>query len=156
MKFRLSTTSTSLISTNNGQGETIAPENVVNLYDLAGITLLAGIQDYTEGIYNGDPSIPYDTAQKNQHNYLLDELGAGEGFRLLEVGCGLGTLLETAKERGVIGTGITISEDQVFKCRAKGLNVHLLNYKDLPDEFDKSFDGIIACLLYTSPSPRDF
>jgi len=144
MKFRLSTTSTSLISTNNGQGETIAPENVVNLYDLAGITLLAGIQDYTEGIYNGDLSIQYDTAQKNQHNYLLDELGAGEGFRLLEVGCGLGTLLETAKERGVIGTGITISEDQVFKCRAKGLNVHLLNYKDLPDEFDKSFDGIIA------------
>ena len=122
----------------------IAPKNVVNLYDLAGITLLAGIQDYTDGIYNGDPSIPYDTAQKNQHNYLLDELGAGEGFRLLEVGCGLGTLLETAKERGVIGTGITISEDQVSKCRAKGLNVHLLNYKDLPDEFDKSFDGIIA------------
>jgi len=144
MKFRLSTTSTSLISRNNGKGKTIAPENVVNLYDLAGITLLAGIQDYTEGIYNGDLSIPYDTAQKNQHNYLLDELGAGEGFRLLEVGCGLGTLLETAKERGVIGTGITISEDQVFKCRAKGLNVHLLNYKDLPDEFDKSFDGIIA------------
>ena len=144
MKFRLSTTSTSLISRNNGKGKTIAPENVVNLYDLAGITLLAGIQDYTEGIYNGNLSIPYDTAQKNQHNYLLDELGAGEGFRLLEVGCGLGTLLETAKERGVIGTGITISEDQVSKCRAKGLTVHLFNYKDLPDEFNQSFDGIIA------------
>jgi cyclopropane-fatty-acyl-phospholipid synthase len=144
MKFGLSTTSTSLISRNNGQGKTVAPENVVNFYDLAGITLLAGIQDYTEGIYDGDPSLPYDTAQNNQHNYLLDELGAGEGFRLLDVGCGLGTLLETAKERGVIGTGITISEDQVSKCRAKGLTVHLLNYKDLPNEFEKSFDGIIA------------
>jgi len=144
LKIGLFPTSTSLISRNNGQGKTVAPENVVNFYDLAGITLLAGIQDYTEGIYDGDPSLPYDTAQNNQHNYLLDELGAGEGFRLLDVGCGLGTLLETAKERGVIGTGITISEDQVSKCRAKGLTVHLLNYKDLPNEFEKSFDGIIA------------
>ncbi len=144
MNFGLSHTSTSLISKNKGERKTISPKNVVHLYDLAGITPLAGIQDYTEGIYDGDPSTPYDTAQTNQHNYLLDELGAGEGFRLLEVGCGLGTLLETAKERGVIGTGITISEDQVSKCKAKGLKVHLLNYKDLPDEFDKSFDGIIA------------
>ncbi len=122
----------------------IAPRNVVNLYDVTGVTPFAGIQDYTEGIYHGDSSISHDVAQKNQHNYLLDELGAGEGFRLLEVGCGLGTLLETAKNRGVVGTGITISEDQVSQCQAKGLDVRLLNYKSLPRDFDGSFDGVIA------------
>jgi len=122
----------------------IAPKNVVNLYDITGITPLAGIQDYTEGIYNGDPSMDYGQAQKNQHNYLLDEIGAEEGFRLLDVGCGLGTLLETAEERGVIGTGITISEDQAERCRAKGLDVHLLNYRHIPDEWTGRFDGIIA------------
>ena len=122
----------------------IVPENVVNLYDLTGITPLAGIQDYTDGIYNGNPSIPHDVAQKKQHEYLLDEIGAREGFRLLEVGCGLGTLLETARERGVRGVGITISEDQVSQCRDKGLDVRLHNYKDLPEEFTHSLDGVIA------------
>lgn len=123
---------------------TIAPRNVVNLYDVTGVTPLAGIEDYTDGIYNGDSSIPYDVAQKNQHNYLLDKIGAGDGFRLLDVGCGLGTLLETARERGVNGTGITISEDQVAKCKAKGLDIYLFNYKHLPQEWNKRFDGIIA------------
>lgn len=122
----------------------IAPKNVVNLYAVTSVTLLAKIEDYTEGIYNGNPSIPHDVAQKNQHDYLLDEIEARKGFRLLDVGCGLGTLLETARERGVEGVGITISEDQVAKCKAKGLDVRLFNYNYLPDEFDKSFDGIIA------------
>lgn len=124
--------------------EVIAPTNVTKLYDLTGITPLMGIQDYTDGIYNGDPSTPHTVAQKNQHNYLLDEVGAKEGFRLLDVGCGLGTLLEAAKERGVKGVGITISEDQVYQCRNKGLDVRLHNYKDLPKEFTNSFDGVIA------------
>jgi cyclopropane fatty-acyl-phospholipid synthase-like methyltransferase len=74
----------------------------------------------------------------------LDEIGAKKGFRLLEVGCGLGTLLQTARERGAIGTGITISEDQVAKCKAKGLDVHLLNYKNLPSGWYGKFDGIVA------------
>jgi cyclopropane fatty-acyl-phospholipid synthase-like methyltransferase len=126
------------------KAEPIAPRNVVNLYDFTGVTPLAGIQDYSEGIYEEDPSINYEVAQKNQHNYLLDEIGAKEDFRFLDVGCGLGTLLETAKERGVKGTGITISEDQVAKCRSKGLDVHLFNYKHLPPEWDRKFDAIIA------------
>ena len=122
----------------------IAPRNVTNLYSVTSVTPFAGIQDYTEGIYNGDPSIPHDVAQKNQHNFLLDEVGAREDFKLLEIGCGLGTLLETARERGVHAVGITISEHQVAKCREKGLDVRLLNYLDLPYEFDNSFDGVIA------------
>ncbi len=122
----------------------IAPRKVVNLYSMTGVTPMAGIQDYTEGIYQGDPFTDYAIAQKNQHNFLLDEIGAQEGFRLLDIGCGLGTLLETAKERGVSGIGITISEGQVTRCRAKGLDVRLLNYQYLPDEFGGRFDGIIA------------
>jgi cyclopropane fatty-acyl-phospholipid synthase-like methyltransferase len=121
-----------------------APKTVADCYDFTRITSLAGLQDYTEGKYDGDPSISYEIAQRNQHNYLLDEVGAGEGFRLLEVGCGLGTLLEVARERGVRRVGITISEDQVAKCRAKGLDVRLHNYRNLPSEFDGAFDGAIA------------
>lgn len=124
--------------------KSIAPKNVLNLYSSTSISLFAGFSDYTDGIYHGDSLTPYEVAQKNQHNYLLDELGAGKGFKLLDIGCGLGTLLETARERGVIGTGITISEDQVQKCKAKKLDVHLLNYQSLPRDWDGTFDGIIA------------
>lgn len=124
--------------------KSIAPKNVVNLYDITGVTPLAGISDYTDGIYNGNPHLDHDVAQKNQHNYLLDEIGANEGFRLLDVGCGLGTLLETARERGIAGVGITISKDQVRRCKSKGLDVHLINYKNIPEEWNGMFDGIIA------------
>lgn len=120
------------------------PRNVANLYELTNISPLAGIEDYTEGIYNGDPSIPHEVAQKNQHNYLLDKIEAKKDFRLLDVGCGLGTLLETARERGVIGTGITISKGQVERCKDKGLDVYLFNYRNLPPEWNERFDGIIA------------
>ena len=50
--------------------EPIAPQDVVNLYNMTGVTPMAGIQDYTEGIYQGDPFTDYAIAQKNQHNYL--------------------------------------------------------------------------------------
>ena len=91
----------------------IAPKNVIRLYRITGITPIAGICDYTDGIYNGNAALDHETAQKNQHNYLLDEIGAKEkNYRLLDVGCGLGTLLQTAKERGLDGTGITISAEQ--------------------------------------------
>ena len=122
----------------------IAPKNVVNLYALTSVTPLVGILDYTEGIYYGDTNVDHAVAQRNQHNYLLDEVGAQKGFRLLEIGCGLGTLLEIAKERGVLGIGITISEDQVKKCVAKGLDARLMNYKSISKEWYGKFDGIIA------------
>lgn len=124
--------------------EKIAPRNVADLYDVTNVTPCAGIEDYTDGIYKGDSSLPHNLAQKVQHNYLLDEIKAKEGFKLLEVGCGLGTLLQRAKERKVHGIGITISDEQVQRCRDKGLEVYLLNYIDLPSEWNGKFDGIIA------------
>lgn len=122
----------------------IAPKNVVSLYSIASITALIGIKDYTDGIYGKDANTPYDVAQKRQHNFLLDEIGARKGFRLLDVGCGLGALLKTAQERGVNGMGITISDDQAQRCRADGLKVSLMNYKDIPSDWHGKFDGIIA------------
>ncbi|MDD2714743.1 MAG: class I SAM-dependent methyltransferase [Candidatus Wallbacteria bacterium] len=122
----------------------IAPRKVRLCYSITGISSLAGIEDYTEGIYNGNPDEDYCIAQKRQHEYLLDELGAGPGFKLLEVGCGLGTLLKVARGRGVNATGITISEDQWIRCRAQGLEVLLVNYKNLPSDWKGRFDGIIA------------
>lgn len=113
-------------------------------YHLTGISALAGVEDYTEGIYNGDPSTDYLEAQRRQHNYLLDEVGTGPGFRLLEIGCGLGTLMMAAQARGSNVTGVTISKEQCAVCRERGLQVVLADYRELPAEWKGQFDGIIV------------
>src|SRR5438067_1333822 len=103
-----------------------------------------GLCDYTEGIYHGDSETPYDVAQKNQINYVLNEVGCTAGTRLLEIGCGNGTLLEATRERRAEAIGITISPEQVEVCRERGLDVRLMNYLDLDDEWAGLFDVVVA------------
>jgi cyclopropane fatty-acyl-phospholipid synthase-like methyltransferase len=101
------------------------------------------ILDYTEGIYNGDSSTPYDAAQRNQINYVLDEVKCVKGTRILEIGCGNGTLLDEVKRRGAVGVGITISPEQVQLCQNRDLDVRLLDYRDLESNWAK-FDAVVA------------
>jgi cyclopropane fatty-acyl-phospholipid synthase-like methyltransferase len=100
--------------------------------------------DYTEGMYHGDPSTPYDVAQQNQIEYLLDEVECDRGMRILELGCGNGRLLETAGRRGAKAVGITISPEQVKYCTNRGLDVRLLNYRHLNERWHGRFDAVIA------------
>ncbi|MBI5622204.1 MAG: class I SAM-dependent methyltransferase [Elusimicrobia bacterium] len=113
-------------------------------YRLTGISVLAGVEDYTEGIYHGDPEAGYHESQQRQHAYLLDELGVGPGFRLLEIGCGLGTLLLAAGERGAEAMGVTISAEQHAACLGRSLRVRLADYRALPGEWAGAFDGIVV------------
>ncbi len=103
-----------------------------------------GLLDYTEGIYHGDPCVPYDEAQLNQIRYVLDEAHCTAGTRLLEVGCGNGNLMNEARRRGVEAIGITISPEQVALCRRRGLDVRLLNYCDLDELWEHRFDAVVA------------
>jgi len=118
--------------------------NVVKCYDIASLSLQVGVEDYTDGIYNGNSLTDYRAAQRNQHDYLLDELGVWKGFRLLDVGCGNGALLIRARERGVLSKGITISSNQVEYCVQRGLEVSLHDYRELPAGWEGAFDGIIV------------
>ncbi len=97
-----------------------------------------GLFDLTEGIYDG-PDTSYEQAQANQFDYLLDRAGCGPGTRLLDIGCGYGTLLARACRRGTTGAGITLSRPQAEHCRRAGLDVRVLD----PDG-DGEFDAVIA------------
>lgn len=103
-----------------------------------------GFLDLTEGIYHGNPNLPYAQAQQNQINWLLDQVGCGPGSRILDIGCGNGTLVEAAARRGAKAIGITISPAQVRRCRRRGLDVRLIDYRDLDDVWHGRFDGVIA------------
>lgn len=104
----------------------------------------AGVLDYTEGFYNGDPTVPYEEAQHNQICYLLDEAKCRAGSRVLDIGCGNGRLLDVARQRGADSVGITISPHQAEFCRQRGLDVRLLDYRDIGDEWNGCFDAVIA------------
>ena len=52
--------------------------------------------------------------------------------------------LEQAQARGAQAVGITISEEQVARCRQRQLDARLLNYRNLPPDWDGAFDGLVA------------
>ncbi|UCD81012.1 MAG: class I SAM-dependent methyltransferase [Desulfobacterales bacterium] len=103
-----------------------------------------GLFDLTEGIYHGNPKTPYEQAEANQLDYLLDQIRCEPGCRVLDLGCGYGTLLERIRQRGAIGIGNTISPEQLKYCREKNLDVFLIDYRAIPGEWERTFDGVIA------------
>jgi cyclopropane-fatty-acyl-phospholipid synthase len=120
-------------------------ERVVRCYSAVDTFFPAcGILDLTEGIYAGNPDTTHEQAQARQHDYLLDQLGCVPGQRVLDLGCGYGTLLERVRRRGATGVGITIVPEQRRHCRRRQLDVRLLDYRAIPPGWDRGFDGVIA------------
>jgi cyclopropane fatty-acyl-phospholipid synthase-like methyltransferase len=72
-------------------------KTVVFCYDLLDLAATGGIEDYAEGIYERDLNKSYIDAQRAQVNYLLDEIKCYEGSHILDIGCGNGALLESAR-----------------------------------------------------------
>ena len=104
----------------------------------------AGVLDYTEGFYDGDPALGYERAQQRQIRHLLDQVGCRKGSRILDIGCGNGTLLDEVRRRDAAGVGVTISPEQVRFCRGRGLDVHLLNYRNISAAWNGRFDAVVA------------
>jgi len=103
-----------------------------------------GLLDLTDGMYGGDSSLPHETAQRNQIEWLLDAVKCEKGTRILDIGCGYGTLLAAAERRGAVAVGITISPSQARHCRRNGLAVSVADYREVDDGSFGSFDAIIA------------
>ena len=78
-------------------------------------------------------------------DYLVIGRMVAEGSRVLDVGCGDGTLLELlAKMRGIDGRGIEIRQENVNRCVARGLSVIQGDANlDLSDYPDDAFDYVI-------------
>jgi SAM-dependent methyltransferase len=73
----------------------------------------------------------------------LDLLDPRPGERILDVGCGEGTLTKKIVERGATVLGIDNSPEMIGAARAKGVDAVLLNAADMTfsSEFDAAFSN---------------
>ncbi|WP_197526902.1 SAM-dependent methyltransferase [Pirellulimonas nuda] len=128
----------------------VAPR-VRSCYDVLSLWPACGLSDFTDGKYApGEPNSrrAYLAAQHRQAEYLLDQARVSAGSRLLDIGCGYGRVLKQARDRGARGVGVTISPQQADRCGRDGLDVRLLNYRDilsLPEaEWRGAYCAVIA------------
>ena len=70
--------------------------------------------------YFKEPDDTLEEAQIHKVEHVLNKLSLKEGQRLLDIGCGWGTLIiKAAKEYGVKCLGITLSREQYTKTQKK-------------------------------------
>ncbi len=98
--------------------------------------------------YFESPDQPIEDAQDAKLDLVCRKLGLQPGMRLLDVGCGWGSLILYAAEHyGVHVTGVTLSQQQrdfvAKRIADRGLTdrveVRLQDYRELPDE---EFDAV--------------
>lgn len=100
------------------------------------------------------PDVGLDAAQDAKHELVSRKLDLQPGQRLLDVGCGWGSMLiHAATKHGVRGVGVTISAEQARLARqrvaAAGLSdqveIRLADYRDVGDE---PFDAVSSIGMF--------
>ncbi|MCF7936030.1 MAG: cyclopropane-fatty-acyl-phospholipid synthase family protein [Synergistales bacterium] len=98
-----------------------------------------------------------DSAQERKLDYICRKLRLQEGQRLLDVGCGWGTLvIHAAKHYGVDATGVTLSEPQAELAnqwiREAGLadraRVRVLDYREAGRPDGKGYDAVASVGMF--------
>lgn len=107
---------------------------------------------YSCALWDGIAGAPGSTdllvkAQNAKLRYHLDQAGITAGSRLLDIGCGWGSLLRMATEETGVqhAVGLTLSADQhahVRSLRLPGADVRVQDWRD--HEPDDVYDGIVS------------
>jgi cyclopropane-fatty-acyl-phospholipid synthase len=126
-----------------------ARDNIAHHYDLGNDFYRAWLDPsmtYSSAVFADVAACePLETAQARKIRLLLDRLDLKSGDRLLEIGCGWGSLAEiAAREYGVAVVGITLSDEQKAfadaRIAAAGLTgkveIRLKDYREVTGTFD--------------------
>src|SRR5437660_10520520 len=102
------------------------------------------LADFSGAKYDGDFSLSLEQAQRRKHEYVAEHLGIGPGKRILDLGCGWGALVNFIRNRGGTGIGVTLSGAQAAACRRHGLDVQLLDARQVSREAFRRFDAVAS------------
>jgi len=97
-----------------------------------------------------DPTYSLEDAQRDKLELICRKLGLGSGMRLLDVGCGWGSLvLHAAREHAVQAVGITLSQEQAEYARKRVVDEGIadlvdVRVQDWRDVVDQPFDAIAS------------
>ncbi|HEV2594282.1 MAG TPA: cyclopropane-fatty-acyl-phospholipid synthase family protein [Sphingomicrobium sp.] len=127
-------------------GRSKARENIAAHYDLGNDFYSAWLDTtmtYSSALF-GSKGESLEQAQLRKVAKLLDRLELKPGQRLLEIGCGWGTLAIEAARRGASVVGLTLSTEQKAWAEQKigeaGLSdrieIRLQDYRDVAEQFD--------------------
>jgi cyclopropane-fatty-acyl-phospholipid synthase len=118
---------------------------------------LGELADFSGAKYDGDFSISLEDAQRRKHEYIAEHLGIGRGRRLLDLGCGWGPLLDFVRQRGGEAVGVTLSSAQAESCRGHGLDVHLMDVREVGRDTFGCFDAVASLGAFEHfCSPEDY
>ncbi len=107
--------------------------------------------------YDGDFSLTLEQAQKKKHDFIWEQLRLKPGQRVLDMGCGWGSLLHYLRERGVTAVGVTLSRGQWAACRRNGLDAHLLDLRTITRDTFGPFDAVASIGAWEAfCSPEEF
>ncbi|MCZ4520001.1 class I SAM-dependent methyltransferase [Rhodococcus ruber] len=86
-------------------------------------------------------------AQENKYRLVFDKLGLKPGDRLLDIGCGWGSMVRYAARRGVQVIGVTLSQEQASWAQKaiaeEGLSeLAEVRFSDYRDVAETNFDAI--------------
>ncbi|MFD3922670.1 class I SAM-dependent methyltransferase [Streptomyces sp. NPDC058595] len=92
--------------------------------------------------YFEEPGATLESAQRDKLDLVCRKLGLREGERLLDVGCGWGSMaIHAAREYGVQVTGVTLSREQAAYARKRiadegltdRIEIRVQDYRDVKD-----------------------
>jgi cyclopropane-fatty-acyl-phospholipid synthase len=101
-----------------------------------------------------DDTATLEDAQANKHELICRKLGLEPGMRLLDVGCGWGSmLLHAAEHHGVEAVGVTLSRPQAELARKRvaecGLGDRIdIRHADFRDVDDGPYDAISSIGMF--------
>lgn len=101
------------------------------------------------------PEARLDEAQQHKIDVLIDKLAPEPGHRVLDIGCGWGTLLAAIRERrGCDVHGISLAQKQIDYCRREHPEgrFDLLDYRHL--EGEDTYDRIVSVGMIEHVGPE--
>ena len=97
----------------------------------------------------------YYTPDKWEHRVALSAVS--DCRNLMEIGCGEGSFIRSAMQKGIQAQGIEINPEGVRIAQEKGLAVELLDLKDAALQYSGHFDAVCSFqVLEHVPNPGEF